>query len=201
VFFWAHHQLALVYGGREGSRNLPIYLTAGPDLPEAPSSFATPRAEAERYRREADQTATRLSEMKSRSEAIREQILEAQNQLRAARRAKDREAVAALKAKLKELNQAFGNERKAQREIVMQQALKMREQQLQQQQKENPALADLDRKIADLQKQILQASKSRDIEKLKQLKRQFQALNQQRMAAASSQIRRPFQTKGVKSII
>lgn len=175
-------RLALVYGGRSGSHVLPIYLTVGPELPDVLSPFATSRKEAEQYHREVEQNVAQLEAMKSRIQVIRSQIHEAKNQLRKARRANDQKTTDEFKEKISELNQIYAREKKVQQDKMKQQARKMRELQLVRERMEDPVLAEIDQKMLNLQRQIDQAEKNKDIEKKRQLSKEVRALKQERAA-------------------
>lgn len=191
VWLAEKNRLAMVYGDRAAKNTLPIYLSPGSKLPEVLAPFATSRVEADQFREEAERHSKQLAAIRARSAAIQSQLREVRGQYRQARLAKNQQAVAELQNQMAELNQTLVKQNKAVQEIMLAQVRKRQEQQLQQLQQENPVLADLNRKLVDLQNQMRQASKNRDLETTKRLGQQVRDLNQQRIAALQNRNTRP----------
>lgn len=182
-------RMALVFfSGGSGNLVLPVLLTAGTELPETLSPFASSREEAERLRSDMQQTGIQVVEGQARLDAIQAQIRQAQNELRQAKRDGDQEKRKLLKAKIKELRKVYRKENSAQQAIIMEQAQKMQAKQLEQLRMKNPALADANQKMLELQKQILKASNDKDLTTIIQLSQELKALKlQQRSARAQGQ--------------
>ncbi|WP_320044469.1 hypothetical protein [uncultured Desulfobacter sp.] len=174
------NRMALIYEGRTGDGMLPVYLTAGPTLPKELQPFAVSRIEAADFRKEKDNTAAELTAIQNRSQVINEQIMDAQNRLRDARHAHDKETVNRIKKELEVLAQSRVQERQKQQELIMAQARKARELQIKQMENENPELAAVEKQMLDLQARIVAVSKTRDMPKLRELSQQIKALKQQR---------------------
>ena len=178
------NRMALVFfSGRSGNHILPVLLTSGTELPESLSPFATSRDEAERLRSDMEQTGVQIVSGRARLDAIQSQIRDAKTELRQARSAGDKGKQKLLKAKIKELRTAYQEENSAQQAIMLEQAQKMKEKHLEQLRMKNPALADVNQKIMELQKQIVKASNDKDLSKILKLSKELKSLQQQQKSA------------------
>ncbi|BBO83563.1 hypothetical protein DSCO28_41290 [Desulfosarcina ovata subsp. sediminis] len=178
------NRMALVFSsGRSGNLVLPVLLTAGTELPESLSPFATSSEDAERLRRDMERTGIQVAAGQTQLDAIRSQIQQVKSELRQARSAGDKEQQKLLKAKIKELRDVYRKENSAQQAIILEQAQKLREQQLDQLRMTNPELADVNQKIMELQKQLVKASNDKDFTNMMMLAKELKSLQRQQKSA------------------
>lgn len=180
------NRMALVFfSGSSGNLTLPVLLTAGTELPTSLSPFATSREDAKQLRSDMEKTSTLVLAGRAKLGEIQSQIQHAKTQIQQARSTGDQEKQKLLKAEIKELNKAYRKENSAQQMIMLEQAQKLQEKELEQVRMQNPALADANQKILGLQKQIVQASNDKDLAKILQLAQELKDLQQQQKSALS----------------